>query len=328
MKSSIFFDKVQFFIENKINTKREKSYKKKTSPKTFKSEALDWLSAFVFAIVVISLLNMWGCQQFIVPTGSMEPTVLGGDRLVVNKRAYGTELYSYGPKRSDKTPERGDVITFYNPEYKSSGAFVESFRDLLFLGTLSIVNLNKDKDGNPLEKMFIKRAIGLPGDTVKFVDGNVYVKRYGDSSFNGEEEVQKTSHTYYAPYRAVNENNYDAIRAFGRLNGYRELGLESSIPNYIKNDVQGVKNLKEFDYYEGEKELDKQLHSYEPWKTESLSNITSKTYGIYVKQNHILPLGDNRDGSADGRFFGPIDNKKINGKALSIIFPPKHIKSL
>ena len=328
MKNNIIFDKVQYVLESAINKKRKKNFDKKTAPKTFKSEALDWLGAFVFAIVVISLLNMWGCQQFIVPTGSMEPTILGGDRLVVNKRAYGTELYSYGPKRSDKTPKRGDVITFYNPEYKSSGAFIESFRDLLFLGTLSIVNLNKDKEGNPLEKMFIKRAVGLPGDTVKFKDGNVYIKRYGDVEFKSEADVQASLKTEYSPYRAISKENYDAIRAFARSRGYSELGISAKVPSYITEDLSGLKNIKEYDYYEGEKEIEKQLHSYEPFKTETLNNITSKTYGIYVKSNHILPLGDNRDGSGDGRFFGPVDNKKINGKAFSIIFPPSHMKKL
>lgn len=327
MKSA-FLDKVQWGLERMVNRHREKVYKKKTTPKTFKSEAIDWICSFLFAIVFISLLNMWACQQFIVPTGSMEPTVDGGDRVIVNKRSYGTELYSYGPKRSDKTPERGDVITFYNPEYASDGAFVESLRDFLFLGTLSLVNLNKDKNGNPLEKMFIKRSVGLPGDTVKFKDGDVYIHHFGVDGFKDELSDIKSEGVDYTPHRIISKDSYGAIRAYARASGYRELGIVDRIPSYIKDELEGIRNLKTMDYYEGEKEIDNAVYTYEPFRTDVLTSVSGYQNGIYVKQGHILPLGDNRDNSGDGRFFGSVSTSSINGRALCVAFPPKHIKGL
>ncbi len=50
--------------------------------------------------------------------------------------------------------------------------------------------------------------------------------------------------------------------------------------------------------------------------------------GVYVPQGHVLPLGDNRDNSQDGRYFGPIDAKNINGRVAFRIWPLGRISSL
>lgn len=317
-------ENIAVFAENRINKKREKKMAKKNAKKTFWSETKDWISAFLFAIVVVSLLNMWGCQQYIVPTGSMEPTVLGGDRLFVNKRAYGTELYSYGSKRSDKTPERGDVITFYNPEYKSSGAFIESLRDLIFLGTFTLVNLNKDSNGNPLEKMFIKRAIGLPGDRVKVQNGDVYIKRFGSITY--KKELSLSSIKNYNPHRLIKNNDYNVIDSYVRKIEYNNLGQNT--PSYIDATLRVNGFPERLDYFEGEKQLNEVDLFFSPSNTEYITYETASHYGNYVKEHHILPLGDNRDGSHDGRFFGTVSTAKINGKAMAIVFPFKRIKKL
>lgn len=319
-------EKICLSLERLINKKRKKSYDKKRAKKTVKSEALDWLSAFVFAIVVISLLNMWGCAQFVVPTGSMEKTVMTGDRLIVNKGAYGREIYSYGPKRDDKTPHRGDVITFYNPEYKSDSAFVESMRDLLYMGTLTLVNLNKKSDGTYREKLFIKRAVGLPGDTVRFENGDVYIKPFGENVYYPESESKKNSNIDYAAYRSVEQSDYPFIKAYSKLQAYHDLKVQDSFPLYYRDDLK--KNPSNFDYFESEKQYDKAEYAIEPWKTSSLENVAHYTGGTYVPLGHILPLGDNRDNSSDGRYFGSVSNKKINGRAFVVVFPPTHAKTL
>lgn len=319
-----FFDRLALFTENRINRRRQKKIDKKNAKKTFWSETKDWLSAFLFAIIVVSLFNMWGCQQYIVPTGSMETTIMGGDRLFVNKRAYGTELYSYGPKRGDKTPERGDVITFYNPEYKSSSAFVESVRDLLSLGTFTLVNLNKDSVGNPLEKMFIKRAVGLPGDRVRFINGNVYIRRFGSTKYQKEQSLN--SKKSYTPYRLIKDDEYDSIRSYSEAFEYDEKGM--SVPSYIESLLYLKGMPKNLDYFEAEKYLNRVDLYYAPNNTEFMENEIASFYGNYVKENHILPFGDNRDGSHDGRFFGTVSNSKINGRAMFIVFPFSRMKRL
>ena len=50
--------------------------------------------------------------------------------------------------------------------------------------------------------------------------------------------------------------------------------------------------------------------------------------GIYVPQSHVLPLGDNRDNSRDGRYFGPVEENDINGKVLFRFWPLGRIGGL
>ena len=319
-------ERICLFLENAINKKRKKSYDKKRAKKTFKSELLDWISAFVFAIVVISLLNMWGCAQFIVPTGSMEQTIMIKDRLVVNKGASGREIYSYGPKSASKTPHRGDVITFYNPEYKNDSPFIESLRDLIYMGTLTLVNLNKYPDGSYREKMFIKRAVGIPGDTVRFINGDVFIKPFGEDLYYPEKHIREKSRVPYDVYRLVDKKDYPFIKAYSKYALYSQMGLQDQLPVYYMEELSH--KASEFDYYEGEKQYAKSSYAIMPWKTSSIQEAESYNSGTYVPALHILPLGDNRDNSGDGRYFGCVSNQKINGRAMFVLFPFSHMKLL
>jgi signal peptidase I len=111
------------------------------------------LVALVIAIVVKSFL----VQAFYIPSASMEPTLDIGDRVFVNKLAY--DLGDVG---------RGDVIVFQNP---SPGAVpdrgvVDGF--LHWLGEGIGVAQPENED-------FIKRVIGLPGETLEIRDNVVYI---------------------------------------------------------------------------------------------------------------------------------------------------------
>ena len=50
--------------------------------------------------------------------------------------------------------------------------------------------------------------------------------------------------------------------------------------------------------------------------------------GIYVPEGKVLPLGDNRDNSNDGRYFGPVDETRINGRVIGRFWPITRISSL
>ena len=115
--------------------------------KKFISENIKTLFyALIIAVIIRSLL----IQPFYIPSSSMEPTLLIGDRLFVTKYTYGYSKHSFpfSPsilnKRINFTePERGDVIVFKTPADNRTD--------------------------------YIKRLIGLPGDKVQFIDSNLYL---------------------------------------------------------------------------------------------------------------------------------------------------------
>ena len=102
--------------------------------------------ALIIAIVLRSLL----IQPFYIPSSSMEPNLLEGDRLFVTKYSYGYSKHSFpfSPplfkgRIFSSIPERGDVIVFKTPADNRTD--------------------------------YIKRLIGLPGDKIQFIDSNLYI---------------------------------------------------------------------------------------------------------------------------------------------------------
>ena len=104
------------------------------------------LYAFVIAIIIRSLF----IQPFYIPSSSMEPTLLVGDRLFVTKYSYGYSNHSFPfspPILKSRImftgPERGDVVVFKTPADNRTD--------------------------------YIKRLIGLPGDRIQFINSNLYI---------------------------------------------------------------------------------------------------------------------------------------------------------
>ena len=104
------------------------------------------LGALIIAILIRSLLF----QPFYIPSSSMEPTLLVGDRIFVSKYAYGYSKHSFpfSPNFSNnrilpKKPDRGDLVVFKTPADNRTD--------------------------------YIKRLIGLPGDTIQFINGDLFI---------------------------------------------------------------------------------------------------------------------------------------------------------
>ena len=115
--------------------------------KNFISENLKTLFyALIIAVIIRSLF----LQPFYIPSSSMEPTLLVGDRLFVTKYSYGYSKHSFPfspPIIKERVffdePKRGDVVVFKTPADNRTD--------------------------------YIKRLIGLPGDKIQFIDGNLYL---------------------------------------------------------------------------------------------------------------------------------------------------------
>ncbi len=125
--------------------------KEKTQVKSLKRVIWEYAEAIVTALILALIIRTYVVQAFKIPSGSMEPTLLVGDHILVNKFIYGTELpFSHKRVLAVRKPERGDVIVFEYP--------------------------------GDLSKDFIKRVIGIPGDVVTEKNKVVYVngKRTAD----------------------------------------------------------------------------------------------------------------------------------------------------
>ena len=120
-------ERVYAFLERKteryLTRRKAEKQAARYKARTLKGEVLSWVDAFVFAIIAVLLINQYLFQLFVIPSPSMVDTIEVGDRVVVSKLAYGSEVYPAGPKILDsgKDVQRDDVITFYNPEYESRG---------------------------------------------------------------------------------------------------------------------------------------------------------------------------------------------------------------
>lgn len=113
-------------------------HKKKSGLERFKEEhpvaynILDWVKLIAIAVAIALVLNLVIIINSIVPSSSMEPTIMKGNRMIGSRLAY-----------IAKSPERGDVIIFKYPD--------------------------------DTKKTFVKRVIGLPGETVEIIGGVTYI---------------------------------------------------------------------------------------------------------------------------------------------------------
>src|SRR4051812_5366329 len=109
-----------------------------------KSVVREYFESIVIAVILALFVRTWVVQAFKIPTGSMENNLLIGDHLLVNKFIFGPTPLAVGRALLPVRPlHRGDIIVFKYPE--------EPERD------------------------FIKRTIGLPGETVELRNKKVYI---------------------------------------------------------------------------------------------------------------------------------------------------------
>lgn len=128
---------------------------------------VDQVVTLVIAIAIALAIRQFLVEPFRIPSGSMFPTLLVGDHLFVNKLAYGPRLPFVDARLPGwREPERGDVVVF------------EVARPLDRRGARDIMPVDRAPDGTPTED-FVKRLVGLPGDTIQWRRGQLFV--------NGEE---------------------------------------------------------------------------------------------------------------------------------------------
>ena len=171
---------------------------------------LEWVAVAVGALAVALIIKTFLLQAFYIPSGSMEVTLMRGDRVLVNKLSY--DLHDVN---------RGDVIVFAKPP----------------------------DEGGDIDDL-IKRVIALPGETVTFRDGSIYI----DGLLLDE------------PY------------------------IEVDVPSLAKTPIPNCDN-------------------------------TPATDSCTIPDDRVFVMGDSREASRDSRFFGPIVDDSIVGRAFLKVWP-------
>ena len=149
-------------------------------PASRKSFVKEWFNAIVFAVVAATLIRWTTVEAFVVPTPSMENTILVGDYLFVSKMHYGTRTTTT-PLQIPLTHQKiwGTQIPSYLdwinlPAYRLPG-FSEVKREDLVVFNVPPLEMN-DGVQYPvqLKTYFVKRCTGLPGDVLEIRDQQVY----------------------------------------------------------------------------------------------------------------------------------------------------------
>ena len=160
--------------EEKTEKEPENPKAKAIRRKTVASEAMDWLRTICIGIIAGVLLVVFVIQRDNVYGDSMSPTLESGDVLFTQKIS--TYIKKY---------ERGDIVVL-------NGQNMEGYNKSEYL---------------------IKRIIGLPGETVKIADGNVYIKPMGHSDY------------YILQENYLPEGTKTTMMDYGTSHGYNEIKL-------------------------------------------------------------------------------------------------------
>jgi len=144
-----------------------------------KKSIIDNLKTIFYALIIAIFIRSIFLQPFYIPSSSMEPNLLIGDRLFVTKYSYGYSKHSFpfSPNLFNgrvlfSNPDRGDVIVFKTPADNRTD--------------------------------YIKRLIGIPGDEVQFIDGDLYL--------NGNQILKtliSSSKKVYCGNKTINVNTFE-----------------------------------------------------------------------------------------------------------------------
>ena len=312
------------FITQKVHW----NFWKKRYKEGEKKDALnDWLDAIIFAVIVVTFINIFFFQAFKIPSPSMEKTLYTGDHLFVGKLTYGPripqtpltipfthnvifgkESYSkliqsdYRRLKGFRNVQRGDIVVFGFPHGDTvlRKAPMEDYYTLCrYYGKRTVISKLGPVIVRPADKVdhYVKRCVAIPGDTLEVKDGLVWI--------NGEQQQV-----------------YKGIQLTDRMekvqNDYREIFPFS--PDYTwSRDYFGP-------LWVPQKGATVQLTSenlplyrriIEVYEHSSLEEALAA--GEYTfKMDYYFMMGDNRHNSLDSRYWGFVPEDHIVGRPVVV----------
>ena len=266
------FGLVPVFDHNVTRKVKWLFWKKEYKEGEKRNALLDWLDAIIFAVVVVTFINIFFFQAFKIPSSSMESSLYTGDHLFVSKLAYGPKL----PQTPLTIPFTHNVIlgkesysTLIQNDYRRLKGFgnVETGDYVVFgfphgdtvltkfpaddyytvkrtIGREAAVRNYGPLKARPSDKKdhYVKRCVAVAGDTLKIVNGQVYVNSEPQEVWPG---VQN-SYTVITTGQRINPVLLDKIG----INA-SELYYDQSLPGYpampltaeMLKEVKGLSNV-------------------------------------------------------------------------------------
>lgn len=318
IKMEQLYDKLQLYTEKYLTYRKIKKAERKEKQKNA-NQILDWIKSFLWAAMVVLLINQYFFQAYQIPTGSMMNTLLVKDHLFVNKLIYGPELIPGKFKLPGfAKPERGDILIFESPTYLSKGPVFDIAQRIIYMVTLSMVDIDKDSYGEPKAHFLIKRSVGAAGDRIRFINGNMEIRPAGAPEWMKEADFVQLNCNPAKTIRLVSQETYPEIRKAGYAGAFYDYGFpltEKDKELFRKLDSTEVDSIAFSEYRQ------EMHHALNPADSGRRASWRKSMYGWYIPEGWIFPLGENRDNSRDGRFFGPVSEKKVLGKASFIYWP-------
>lgn len=326
-----------------------------------KNSFIDWLKAIFLSLIFLLVFRSFFFDVYNIPTSSMANTLLPGDVILVNKMAYGIRM----PFTPFALPFSHQKLPFT----QNTPSFIKEiqlpyfrFPRLNNVKRNDVIVFNYPISEYPIDHKdyYIKRCVGLPGDSLVIYNKKLFINHALDSLPNEACFNYKITTKYEVPIDSfLKYNVYDP----GKLNPkdywvaplcksqLKQLKQAGFIKNIERSDIP--KNYFDEFIFPYDPQFRNNADFFGPIRVPSKKDtifLNTKNLSLYKKiitdfENHDLyivddvifidqqpktyfvpkmdyffVMGDNRDNSADSRFWGFVPEDHIVGKAVSILF--------